>query len=347
MLNNNLQRKGFAWWSTFSFFLLLLVFVSNSCTKSKTTHTFITKPTKVALVVSGPINDSSWNSAAYGGLKRFKQDYNAEISVVDKVDLKDAKYVLLALAEKKYSLIIANGYKFRNIIKNISKFYPETFFCVIGGEIAEEPNLCSFNFKDEQYGYILGVVAGLNTSTNKVGIVVGEKMPSIEKVILGMRKGLKFANPKADLVVSYINSWDDIAKGTEAGIAQINTGVDVITHIADQAGIGVIRAAEDSDISAIGAIVDQHDLAPSTVITSGIQDGSQLVYLACEYYVGKVLEPTIYQFGLKDQVIDITPSYGNIDPTLETKINRIKSNLIDLEIVQAEELEKRRKKRNG
>ena len=124
-----------------------------------------------------------------------------------------------------------------------------------------------------------------------------------------------------------------------------NFGVDVITHLADASGIGVIKAAEDADISAIGAIIDQHDLAPSTVITSGIEDASQLVYLACQSYLEETLEPKLYRLGLKNQVVDLTPSYGNIDPTTETKINRIKSELIDLETAQEERLEEQGKKK--
>ena len=146
-----------------------------------------------------------------------------------------------------------------------------------------------------------------------------------------MREGLKSVNPKADLVVSYINTWKDISKGREAGIAQINTGVDVITHLADISGIGVIKAAEESDISVIGAVSDQYDLAPTAVITSVIQDASQLVYLACQNYRDHLLESKIYNFGLKDQVIELVPSYGNIDPPVETKINRLKDQLAELE----------------
>lgn len=194
--------------------------------------------------------------------------------------------------------------------------------------------MCSFNFKDEQYGYLVGAVAGLNTSTNKVGIVVGKKTPSIERTILGMRKGLRAVNPKADLVVSYINTWNDITKGKEAAQTQINTGVDVITHLADISGIGVLKAAEDADISAIGAIKDQHDLAPSTIILSGIQDGSQLVYLASEFYLDGTLEPVNYRFGLVHQVIDLTPSHGNVDPFTENKIEAVKKQLTDLEIAK-------------
>lgn len=325
--------------------LILIVFYSSSCLYKNNEFKFVdSKYLKVALVLSGPVNDSSWNTAAYNGLKRFQDDYKVEVAVVNKVSLDDAKKIFAKLVEKKFNLIIAHGYEYGFILKKIAKQFPEIFFCVIGGEISQENNLCSFSFKDDQYGYLIGVAAGLNTATNKVGIVVGKKIPSVERTIVGMREGLKIVNPKADLIVSYTNSWDDIAKGRKAGIAQLNRGVDVITHLADTGGIGVIKAAEEADISAIGAIVDQHDLAPSTVITSGIQDASQLVYLVCEHYIEKSLEPKIYRLGLKDQVIDITSSYGNIDPTTETRINRIKSQLTDLETIKEEELAKSKKR---
>lgn len=331
---------------TVLFLLPILVFFSYSCTKQKQGFQFFTtKSLKVALVIGGPIDDSSWNSAAYNGLKRFQRNHGCQISVVEKVSVDDAEKIFTELADRNFNLIIAHGYEYGYILKDIARRCPETFFCVVGGEVSQEPNLCAFNFKDDQYGYLIGVVAGLNTSTNKVGIVVGKKIPSIERAILGMRKGLKDTNPKADLVVSYINSWNDINKGREAGISQINTGVDVIAHLADTSGIGVIKAAEDRDIGAIGAITDQHDIAPSTVLTSGIEDASQLVYLACENYIEQILHSKVYYFGLKDQVIDLAPSYGNIDPTTETKINRIKNQLTEQEVAKFEREEALKKKR--
>ncbi|OGI20691.1 MAG: hypothetical protein A3B68_09115 [Candidatus Melainabacteria bacterium RIFCSPHIGHO2_02_FULL_34_12] len=327
------------------FFLSVLVIFLHSCASHKKAFNFVDKDKlRIALVLAGPVNDSSWNAAAYNGLKRFQTDYKVEIAVVEKVNLESAKTVFCTLADKKYNLIIAHSYDYGAILEKVVPSYPDIFFGVIGGEVKQEPNLCSFSFKDEQYGYLIGAVAGLNTATNKVGIVVGKKTPIIEKTIIGLRKGLKSVNPKADLVVSYINVWDDISKGREAAIEQINTGVDVITHLADSGGVGVIKAAEDADISAIGAITDQHDLAPTAVITSGIEDASQLVYLICENYVARILEPLIYRFGLKDQIVDITESYGNIDPTTEARINRIKAHLTELEIAQMQQ--SRGKKKN-
>ena len=316
---------------TFSFVCLLTIF-SSSCGKQEIAYKFTNnKDLRIALVIPGPVNDSSWNYATYTGLKRFQTDYKCNISVIERVNLVDAKEVFLELAKRKFNLILANGYQYGALLKKVAQKYPDVFFIVIGGEAKQNPNLASFKFNDEQYGYLAGIVAGLNTSTNKVGIVVGKRIPTTERTIIGMREGLKSVNPKADLVVSYINSWKDIAKGKEAGIAQINTGIDVITHLADISGIGVIKAAEESDISVIGAITDQYDLAPTAVITSVIQDASQLVYLACENYYEKTIAPKIYSFGLKDQVIELAPSYGNIDPPIETKINRLKDQLADLE----------------
>lgn len=321
---------------------LLVILASVSCGK-KVEFTFNTQNPKFALILSGPTNDSSWNEAAYEGLKRFKSDHaNVRILAIEKATVKEIDEIVKKLVKDKYDFIISHGYEFGNPLKKIAKQYPEVFFCVIGGETTQPPNLCSFNFKDEQYGYLVGVVAGLNTATNKVGIVVGNKIPSIERTIIGMRKGLRTINPKADLVVTYINSWTDLALGREAAITQINTGVDVITHLADRAGIGVIKAAEEADISVIGAIKDQHDIAPTTVITSGIQDASQLVYLACEHYADSNLKPANYQYGLRHQVVDITPSYGNIDPATENRINLIKRQITDIEIQKAEAEEKRR-----
>lgn len=333
------------------FFLLLLtsiVLFSSSCARNNRGYKFPDKKIiKIALVLPGSISDSSWNSGSYNGLKRFENDYKAEIAVVEKVSKEEAEKVFPKLAEKEFDLIIGHSYEYSTLLKKLAPLFPKTFFCITGGEISKIPNLCSVNFKNEQYGYLIGVVAGLNTSTNKIGIVVGEKIPSVEKIIVGLRKGLKSVNPKADLIVSYIDNWDDIAKGREAAIEQINTGVDIITHFADIGGIGVIKAAEEADISAIGALSDQHELAPTTVISSGIQDLSQLIFLICEHYYDHSLEPIAYYYGLKDQVIDITPGYGNIDPTTETRINRIKAKLVEMETSKKEEEVENKRKFGG
>ena len=323
---------------------LLIIFLATSCLKSKNKFSFNSTNPKIVLVLPGSITESLWNSSAFDGLKRIKSDYkNVEIAAVENVSTKESKAIFHALAKQNYDLVIAYGYQYGAVLKKIAPKCPNTFFCVVDGDIFQGQNLSSFTFKDEQFGYLLGVIAGLNTATNKVGIVISRKIPSVERAIIGMREGLRSVNPKADLVISYTKEQNSIPICREAAVDQINTGVDVVTHIVDIGGIGVIKAAEESDISAIGTVTDQHSFGPTTVLASVILDISQIVYLVSELYLDKSLEPAIYRFGLKHELIDITPSQGNIDPTTENTIQGIKKQLAEMESKEEDKGNKKKK----
>jgi basic membrane protein A and related proteins len=55
-------------------------------------------------------------------------------------------------------------------------------------------------------------------------------------------------------------------------MSQISLGADFILHVADICGRGVIRAAEERNIYAFGAVSDQKQLSEDTVLTSFVLD---------------------------------------------------------------------------
>ena len=63
----------------------------------------------------------------------------------------------------------------------------------------------------------------------------------------------------------------------EAALAQASAGVDVIFHIADAAGIGVVEGAVESDIWVIGWGADQNHLAPENVLSSSLTNSGGLL----------------------------------------------------------------------
>ena len=67
---------------------------------------------------------------------------------------------------------------------------------------------------------------------------------------------------------SFIGSFFDPPKAKEAAIAQIEAGVDVI--YAER--FGVVEAAKERGIAAIGNMSDQTGLGPDTVVTSVVWD---------------------------------------------------------------------------
>jgi basic membrane protein A len=68
--------------------------------------------------------------------------------------------------------------------------------------------------------------------------------------------------------VTFINNWFDPAAAKEAALAQIEKGADVL--YAER--FGVIEAAAEHKIWAIGQMTDQHELAPDYVLSSSVWD---------------------------------------------------------------------------
>ena len=74
------------------------------------------------------------------------------------------------------------------------------------------------------------------------------------------------------VLLLFIDDFQNPAKGKEAGLSLINNGADFLIHVADLSGHGVIQAAHDKGIYALGVIADQNQLSPDTVLSSFVLD---------------------------------------------------------------------------
>jgi basic membrane protein A len=99
-------------------------------------------------------------------------------------------------------------------------------------------------------------------------------------------------NPEVEAKVTYINSWFDPAAAKEAALAQIDAGADVL--YAERAG--VIEAAQEKGVLAVGNMMDQQEIAPETVITSVIWSMDPTV----RYIIDQVSKGSYTSQDLKD-----------------------------------------------
>ena len=76
--------------------------------------------------------------------------------------------------------------------------------------------------------------------------------------------GARETNADVEVKVTFLNSWFDPAAAKEAALAQVDAGADVL--FAER--FGVIEAADENDLVAIGNMSDQQELAPDNVVTS-------------------------------------------------------------------------------
>ena len=110
------------------------------------------------------------------------------------------------------------------------------------------------------------------TETNKVGFIGGMESDVIAKFDYGFRAGVKAANPDAEVMVQYANSFTDAALGKTIANQMHSKGADIIFTCAGAVGIGAIEAAKENGKKAIGVDQDQNYLAPENVITSAMKN---------------------------------------------------------------------------
>lgn len=257
------------------------------------------KKLKVALVLDGKIDDNGWNQAGYEGLKEAEKQLGVEIAYSEGVAIPDFEKVLRDYANKGYDMIICHSSIAKDAVMNTAKDYPKQAFLWTDGD-ETLPNLAVIRPMAQQASYLAGLLAGKMTKSNKVGMVGGIDIPSTHRSSAAFEMGLKEANPQAELMINWIGSFLDVSKGKEAALSQIEAGADLIFGNGDGQNIGVLKAASEKNVPAIGAVRDQFSVAPNVVLTSvkwGFDQGIASVVkdLVDGKFTGKVYEVSLAQ----------------------------------------------------
>ncbi len=235
---------------------------------------------KVAIVLPGTITDESFNQSGYEGLKMIEKELDAQIAYSERVAEPDQVENLRDYARRGYDLVIAHGGQFDDAAKKVADSFPKVKFFITNGT-STGPNLANGGLNPTHFGYLVGIVAGKMTKTNKIAYVTGNAFPLNDAVAGSFKAGIKQVNPNAETSVIFTGSWDDVAKAKEAAFAQIARGVDVLIPALNLATLGVIEGAREKGVYAIGFSRDQLHVAPDTVLCSAIQNyGAVLLHIA-------------------------------------------------------------------
>jgi len=149
------------------------------------------------------------------------------------------------------------------------------------------------------------------TKTNRIAYVFGQIFPSSLIAAETFETGALTSGKDIEVTVIATGSWEDVAKARETGLAVIDDGVDVIYHLLDAADAGLISAAEDRGIMAIGLYRDQSDYGPNSVIASTLGSPAVEIYrLACGQGVGGAAPVPVdihMEDGIDMHFTDLTP----------------------------------------
>ena len=258
---------------------------------------------KVGMLLPGSISDQGWNALAHDGLKAIETELGAEIDYVESLTPAEWEADFRAYAMDDYDLIFGHGFEYQEAAIAVAQDYPEIVFITSAGASgAIRENVSPIVFRLEQATYLLGMIAGMMTQTDKIGIVGGQDLPSGRSTFIAFEGGVRSVNPDAVVQRTYVGDWENIDKARELALAQIQEGVDFIFHNANEAGLGVFEAvvmAQDAGktVYAFGANRDQSTVSPRAVLANAVITPKAYLQLATSVKAG-TFESKLYVFTM-------------------------------------------------
>lgn len=247
--------------------LLVVVFVLTACAPAATPTAAPAESTKVKVfgAFATPIEEP-WDGVVHEALNKAKEEGLIDYTFTENIGYAgDMERVLREACEKeKPDIIVGDSYGNEEAARRVAKDYPEIAFVFGSGGGPVDPNFSVFDNWLHEPGYLAGMLAAGMSKSGIIGIVAAQPVPEVNRIVNAFQDGAKEINPNIKTSISYINSWFDPPAAKEAALAQIAQGADVL--YAER--FGVIDAAKEKGVWAIGMMSDQSELAPDLVLTS-------------------------------------------------------------------------------
>ncbi len=291
------------------------------------------KAYKISLVTDvGGVNDQSFNQSAWEGLSRAKKDLGIDVSYIE--SKQDADYMpnLETLYDSNNDLIWGIGFKMADRVLEAAKQNPEQKYAIIDYSYGDKTpaNTIGVLFKEQEASFLVGYIAGKMSKTGKIGFVGGMDVPVIHRFQYGFDAGVLFANPKTKIFEQYAESFTNAATGKAIANQMYKNGADIVFQAAGGAGDGVIEAAKEKNLWAIGVDRDQSDLAPKNVLTSAMKRVDNAIYdVSKKLKNGNFDGGKTLTYSLKDGGVDIAPTTKNHVPqSILDEVAKIKEQII-------------------
>jgi basic membrane protein A len=290
------------------------------------------KSQKVVYLINGALGDNAFYDSGKAGIDAIAKQYGVETRTIE-CNFDAAKYVPALQAAVNYAdVIFVISYGYEDQLKEIADKNPAKVFVNID-TVVENPKktITSVDYIAEESAYLAGVVAGMATTDtsikkiNKdkiVGVVGGDTDPVVSAFVFAYMNGVKSVDPQIKVLTKSLGgAWDDSAKGKQAALQLFDQKADIVFQVAAAAGIGVLQAAKERGLYAIGVDTNQNDMEPGTVIASDVKNVGATIEK-----VFKTIKDGTYKPG---QVIRSGIASGGVDIALDAKVQVLPKSIVD------------------
>jgi basic membrane protein A len=258
---------------------------------------------KIGLVTDvGQLNDKNFNQYSWEGAQDAASKIGATAKAAQSAVSADIAKNIQSFVDQKYDIIVTVGFAAGTDTIKAAKANPkikfigvdQSFICITktgdpdtatppkceGDPTTLLPNYQGIGWHEQEPGYLAGIVAASISKSGHIAAIGGTyAVPAVPNYRIGYLNGAKSVNPNVKVELQYVSTAADAkafndpngGKAFAQQLLQQFPDVDVLFQVAGATGNGVLQAACDANIYAIGVDVDQHISAPESdkcIVTS-------------------------------------------------------------------------------
>lgn len=289
---------------------------------------------RIAQLHPDAVNAAGWYRNGFAAFEKMAAILDTEPDVLEHISYDQAPQTLRQLAEEGYDIIVPHSSGYEAAVLEVAPDFPGTWFIIYSdlSTTNDLPNVAGWAVHWNQVGYMAAAIGCAASESKSIGMVVSAPIPAYTRWTGGSGQ---LSDDAAD-VLGYDCEFNDVwtgdfldaAKAKQAAQALIDGGADVLFDGADAAGAGAVEAAVQNGVWYVGAVVDQCEQAPDTMLTSVTLNFDIAYEQMGEFYKDGSLEPQIYSMNLANTGIDLSPpcnANADVDAAIETVLDGVSS----------------------
>lgn len=256
----------------------------------------------ISAPLSGQLGDRSFMDSANEGLQRAAAELGVSVRVVE-ASGNDApaweRNLTEASASGQYDLIVTGGTVVASTLEAVAAQFPDQAYLIFDSP-SVGANVTGITYAQNEGAFLVGALAALITTnpdvfpratgSGRIGVAGGMDIPVIRDFIVGYEQGARSVDPDIEVDVRFIDDFESAQRGYDLATAMFNDGADVVYQVAGAAGLGVLRAGNDSGRYAIGTDSDQNGIHPESTPASAIKSVGNTVFLGISDFIDGKLE---------------------------------------------------------
>ena len=233
-------------------------------------------------------------------------DDQIERKIVDDSDAKATEEAIEACISDGCNIIFTTSWGYMETTAEMAEKYPDIYFSHGTGYMSNGKNFNNYFGRIYQVRYLSGIVAGMNTKSDKVGYVAAQDSSNSEVTggIDAFAIGVAAVNPEAKIYVAVTNSWDDPDKEKAASEQLLDMGCDVMAQHCDTPYPQTL--AQERGVYGIGYNSDMSKETPDACLTSVIWNWSAYYTSAVKSIINGTWDGSNYYGGMAEGLVQLT-----------------------------------------